>query len=374
MSDYEMAAMKVINEQFPTAEIHGCWFHYNQALLRQWRRLGLMDAPRSVLSMIMTMALIPSDCFEEALSFIQLEVDQISQEYPAVNDFLAYVRKTWLPLASKVSVYDCPARTNNITECFHSIVGRKFGKSQNIWSFLDNLRKLIIDEELKLKRLKSTEISGHYTSIKSKIRDNKILKLQKYFATGRLHLNSFLRSFNDTCEDILKNDLLLEGNNNNPIFDQRYNYVHPETNSNTLCNTENEAKINIKRQTPLQELNLKETNTSHAKCCKRKWDLLNTDKDDKSIYEVSKNEYLPLIDNSASTEDLPYYAVNWNLKDNQNTSKEVSSIDTYTVCLANERTYVFIPCDHLACCHLCIECLESTRCSICNIKQLYKNY
>ncbi|XP_071575450.1 uncharacterized protein [Temnothorax nylanderi] len=185
MSDYEMAAMKVINEQFPTAEIHGCWFHYNQALLRQWRRLGLMDAPRSVLSMIMTMALVPSDCFEEALSFIQLEVDQISQEYPAVNDFLAYVRKTWLPLASKVSVYNCPARTNNITECFHSIVGRKFGKSQNIWSFLDNLRKLIIDEELKLKRLKSTEISGHYTSIKSKIRDNKILKLQKYFATGR---------------------------------------------------------------------------------------------------------------------------------------------------------------------------------------------
>lgn len=52
--------------------------------------------------------------------------------------------------------------------------------------FTDNLQKLIIDEELKLKRLKSTEISGHYTSIKSKIRDNKILKLQKYFATGRL--------------------------------------------------------------------------------------------------------------------------------------------------------------------------------------------
>lgn len=110
-----------------------------QALLRQWRRLGLMDAPRSVLSMIMTMALIPSVCFEEALSFIQLEVDQISQEYPAINDFLAYVRKTWLPLASKVSVYDCPARTNNITECFHSTVGRKFGKSQNVWSFLGNV-------------------------------------------------------------------------------------------------------------------------------------------------------------------------------------------------------------------------------------------
>lgn len=30
MSDYEIAAMKVINELFPAAEGHGCWFHFNQ--------------------------------------------------------------------------------------------------------------------------------------------------------------------------------------------------------------------------------------------------------------------------------------------------------------------------------------------------------
>lgn len=29
MSKYEMAAMKVINEQFSAAEAYGCWFHYN---------------------------------------------------------------------------------------------------------------------------------------------------------------------------------------------------------------------------------------------------------------------------------------------------------------------------------------------------------
>jgi len=78
-------------------------------------------APRNILSMTMTMALVPSVCFEEALSFIQFEVDQISHDYPAVNDFLAHVHKTWLPLASKVSVFDCPVRTNNITESFHNI-------------------------------------------------------------------------------------------------------------------------------------------------------------------------------------------------------------------------------------------------------------
>lgn len=108
--------------------------------MRHWRRLGLMDAPRSVLSMTMTMALLPSDYFEKALSVIQLEVNQISSKHPNINDFMAYVRKTWLPLASKVSVYDCPARTNNITESFHNIAGRKFGKAHgNVWNFLGNI-------------------------------------------------------------------------------------------------------------------------------------------------------------------------------------------------------------------------------------------
>lgn len=87
----------------------------------------------------MTMALIPSNRFEEALSLIQFEINQTSHEYPALKDFLAYVRKTWLPLASKVSVYDCPARTNNITESFHNVAKRKFNKAhENVWSFLGN--------------------------------------------------------------------------------------------------------------------------------------------------------------------------------------------------------------------------------------------
>lgn len=90
--------------------------------------------------MTMTMALVPSVCFEEALSIIQLEADQISREYPAVNNFLTYVHKTWLPLASKVSVYDCPVRTNNITESFHNVAGKKFNKTHgNVWSFLGNI-------------------------------------------------------------------------------------------------------------------------------------------------------------------------------------------------------------------------------------------
>jgi len=53
---------------------------------------------------------------------------------------------------------------------------------------------LIIDEELKLKRLKTIETSGYHTNIKNKNRDNKILKIQRYFAAGRL-VNMYLVLF-----------------------------------------------------------------------------------------------------------------------------------------------------------------------------------
>ncbi|XP_071568435.1 uncharacterized protein [Temnothorax nylanderi] len=247
MSDYEAAAMKAINKQFPTAEAHGCWFHFNQALLRHWRRLGLMDAPRNVLSMTMTMALIPSDCFEKAFFLIQLEACQILGKYPAVNNFLAYVRNTWLPLASKVSVHNCPVRTNNITESFHNIAGKKFGKSHgNVWDFLDNLRKLIVDEELKLKRLQTGEISGYRTSLKNKKRDSKILEAQRAFAAGRLDLEYFLRMFTDSCENFILTDTVVpkEGINHesNSISDEED--TPEKTRSETLYdNAESDIQV-----------------------------------------------------------------------------------------------------------------------------------
>jgi len=77
-------------------------------------------------------------------------------------------------------------------------------------------------------------------------------------------------------------------------------------------------------------------------------------------------------ESNAFIEDLPFHIVDWTLQNNQSTSEEKSSPDTCTVCYTNERTHVFIPCGHLACCFQCIKRLEANRCSICNIS--YKNY
>ncbi|KAL0100553.1 hypothetical protein PUN28_019700 [Cardiocondyla obscurior] len=250
MTDYENAAMKMLKEKFPAAEAHGCWFHCNQALLRKWKRLGLINTSRNILSMTMTMALIPSYYFEKALSYIQIKVDQMSHAYPALNEFLTYVRKSWLPLASKVSVFDCPVRTNNITESLYSVAKRKF----------NNLGKLIADEEIKLKRLRVTEINNR-TNAKTKCRDNKILEAQRNLTAGRIDLNHFLRLFSDRYKTILQIELLNQDNTD------INNALSVKDNNHTTCTDINETTIyeaqqTVTIQTPLRDITNRKVNNN----------------------------------------------------------------------------------------------------------------
>lgn len=69
--------------------------------------------------------------------------------------------------------------------------------------------------------------------------------------------------------------------------------------------------------------------------------------------------------NNTHREDLPFCAINRDYQ-NSNVSRAKPSEETCTVCLTNERTHVFIPCGHLACCIECIGKLERNRCPICN--------
>ncbi|XP_018301775.1 uncharacterized protein [Mycetomoellerius zeteki] len=156
MSDFEMAAVKSLSTKFPRAKLTGCWFHFNQAVLRQWRKLRLSNAPKTILSMTMTLPLLRSDMFQEAMSIIQIEADIFSCEYPDILQFTSYLRRTWSNMASRISTYDCPIRTNNIVESFHNIAAQKLGtRNINIWTFLEKLADLITDQELDFRRLRN---------------------------------------------------------------------------------------------------------------------------------------------------------------------------------------------------------------------------
>lgn len=90
--------------------------------------------------MTMALPLLPPDMFQEALSIIQAEADLLCNEYPNILQFTSYLRLTWLNMASKISTYGCPVRTNNIVESFHNIAVQKLGtRNISIWIFLGNV-------------------------------------------------------------------------------------------------------------------------------------------------------------------------------------------------------------------------------------------
>ncbi|XP_039309456.1 uncharacterized protein LOC120358649 isoform X1 [Solenopsis invicta] len=156
MGDYERATNNALYKCFPEASLKGCWFHYNQAVLRKWRQLDLTNAPRKLIMIVMSVPLISATLFEQCFTILQDVADTMSSDYPTVLQFMCYLRKTWLPAANKVSVYGCPVRTNNIVESFHNTISKKFGsRHPNVWIFIENLKKVIIDQEIDFRRLQN---------------------------------------------------------------------------------------------------------------------------------------------------------------------------------------------------------------------------
>lgn len=87
--------------------------------------------------MAMSMALAPSNLFHESLNIMQTIADNVCTTHPNILLFMAYLRTTWLPIASKVSVFKCPARTNNLVESFHHVANQKIGtRNPALWIFL----------------------------------------------------------------------------------------------------------------------------------------------------------------------------------------------------------------------------------------------
>ncbi|XP_018373570.1 PREDICTED: uncharacterized protein LOC108767927 isoform X2 [Trachymyrmex cornetzi] len=195
MMDYEKASMNAVHEQFPEASLRGCWFHYYQAVLRKWKQLGLVTAPDKVLSMAIFLALAPSEMFSEGLNLMQTIVDKECNNYPNLLLFMNYMRNTWLPISEKVSVYGCAVRTNNL-ESFHNVLLKKMRTTHpNFWIFLNNIAKLITDQEITHDRvINGLQVSKNRCWI-DKFKNAKIQKAQNYLSTGIYSLNEFLQFF-----------------------------------------------------------------------------------------------------------------------------------------------------------------------------------
>ena len=97
--DFEAAMISATRQEFPIASIHGCLFHFTQALWRKIQVLGLQQEYTENERM--------QDCFRQYMALAFLPIDDVPLAFarvadngdglhPAFQDFMDYVHQQWI--------------------------------------------------------------------------------------------------------------------------------------------------------------------------------------------------------------------------------------------------------------------------------------
>ncbi|XP_076655114.1 uncharacterized protein LOC143360286 isoform X2 [Halictus rubicundus] len=268
---------------------------------------------------------------------------------------MTYMRRTWLNIASQVSVHNCPVRTNNIAESFHNIACQKLGKQNiNIWAFLEKVKDLLIDQELDLSRLQNGIASRRRRTNANINHRKEITSAQEEYNAGRLSLEEFLNMFthNEKTFQINKVITLANEDSNDEIedinyFDISYGPVEKERvhkkDRRTLPNTALTSSGSLKtKDTKVTENYLNEpqqcilhssiVNIQSAQNLHDKFDSNHIDDDD--IYEILEDRFwYDKTENQVSND-------NNNRKEDIREHKEGYCI----ICFVKKATQVCVPC------------------------------
>ena len=159
--DFELAAINSFQSEFPQAQVSGCFFHLNQAVIRKVNELGLKRRYETDNEFAMLVKSLP------ALAFVPVdEVGEIFEELGAsfpdeaeCNALIAYFESTYIHgprVGGRVrnprfeprlwNHYEdaqvCAPKTTNCCEGFHNSLKSLFMCSHpTMWSFFSGIRK-----------------------------------------------------------------------------------------------------------------------------------------------------------------------------------------------------------------------------------------
>ncbi|XP_053382008.1 uncharacterized protein LOC128549394 [Mercenaria mercenaria] len=134
--DFEKGLWKGLRSVFDDPVIHGCSFHFKQALYKQVQKKGLTHeyeqngSVYNLLRKVFALPFLPADDIADAFQKLNEKVDASAVRLTA---YFNYVRETWItntmwPLPS-ISVYGRSIRTNNDVEGWHNRINRRAMKS-----------------------------------------------------------------------------------------------------------------------------------------------------------------------------------------------------------------------------------------------------
>ncbi len=149
-TDFEAATWQAIRRTFPTVRIHGCGFHWSQAVERQIQHHGLQRAykdqtgpTRSILRQLLNLPYLPCGTIEAVFD----ELEEAAGTIPdaRILDVFDYVRNTWIhsnlwPTPTWCLHY-LEVRTNNDVEGWHRRFHSRTGEKLPLYLLIGALHK-----------------------------------------------------------------------------------------------------------------------------------------------------------------------------------------------------------------------------------------
>ena len=125
MADFEGAMWHGMLANFPTISIHGCLFHWAQALRRKLGELGLFrlyqrsSSSNLFCTKLMALPFLTSACIPGAF----FELKRLCESHAGLTQFCSYSERQWIVSEfyhpARWSVFTKDMRTNNDLEGWH---------------------------------------------------------------------------------------------------------------------------------------------------------------------------------------------------------------------------------------------------------------
>lgn len=181
MVDFEQAAIRGVLNEFPQAEVHGCFFHFQQSIWRKIQEVGLRTKyardPEFALHMRYPAALAFIQPDKVVDSFKQLKKLLSVKKRPAVGSddhkvrkLFEYLERTWIGNGQTQPLFPIKLwnmwsltlnkipRTNNSVEGWHNAINQFVGCHRpSIWTFISKIQKEQNLQELKIAKLLAHE-------------------------------------------------------------------------------------------------------------------------------------------------------------------------------------------------------------------------
>lgn len=143
MSDFERALRNAIIEVFPNVTLHGCWFHYTQAIMKNTRKhlpiaVRNEEHIKSWVMSVMSIPLLPATNIHGAFDYLLGVINDVR-----LDRLKNYIERQWKQRVTpeELSVFRLVNRTNNAAESFNRQLNK--GRSTRHTNFFDFLRRVM---------------------------------------------------------------------------------------------------------------------------------------------------------------------------------------------------------------------------------------